>query len=71
MKFDFSDLKRMMILRLSRGNSSRGRGRNGRGRGRGTGSRDNFQQAAIKKDVECYYCHKIGHIKAECYKKRD
>ncbi|KAJ4820349.1 polyprotein [Rhynchospora pubera] len=57
---------------LTKSNSGRGGGRSGRGRGRGTGSRDNHQaqQQITKKDIECYYCHKMGHVKADCYKKK-
>jgi gag-polypeptide of LTR copia-type len=54
---------------LTRGNSSRGRGCSGKGCGRGTSSGDN-RQHQTKKDVECYYCHKFGHVKADCYKKK-
>ncbi|XP_078150499.1 uncharacterized protein LOC144545855 [Carex rostrata] len=54
---------------LTKGNSSRGRGRSGRGRGRDTSS-NRQQQQTTKKDIECYYCHKFGHVKADCYKKK-
>jgi gag-polypeptide of LTR copia-type len=67
----------------TKGDSSRGqqqgRGRgqgNNRGRG-GQGGRGrckpNYNQSHSnqpKKDVECYYCHKKGHMQADCYKKQ-
>ncbi|KAJ4817458.1 polyprotein [Rhynchospora pubera] len=51
-----------------RGRTSQ-RGRGGRGRGR---SAENKQQTdgQPRKDVECFYCHKPGHMQAECYKKQ-
>ena len=37
----------------------------------GTGSEDSqHQQQTAKKNVECYYCQKFGHIKADCRKKK-
>lgn len=56
---------------LTKGNSIRERGRSSRGRGRGMSSGGNRQQQqTTKKDIECYYCHKLDHIKADCYKKK-
>jgi gag-polypeptide of LTR copia-type len=56
---------------LIKSNSSRGGGHNGRCPGRDMSSRDNQQYSnQLKKDVECYYCHKKGHIEAYCYKKQ-
>jgi hypothetical protein len=44
---------------------------NGRCHGRDMSSRNNQQYSnQLKKDVECYYCHKKEHIKAYCYKKQ-
>ncbi|KAJ4789254.1 polyprotein [Rhynchospora pubera] len=63
----------------SRGHQQgRGRGRGGgRGRGdhggRGRGKTSDNQHSPtkqLKKDVECYYCHKFGHVQADCYKKQ-
>jgi len=56
--------------------SGRGRGRgNGRGRGRGrgqgnnnhgTGTRSCTSKFFDKSNIECYRCHKFGHIQYEC-----
>lgn len=46
-----------------------GRGRDSRrGRGKPTDNQQHYYQS--KKDVECYYCHKKGHMQADCYKKK-
>lgn len=42
-----------------RGGSSRGRGDYDYGRGRGD-----------KNNIQCYYCKRFGHVKAECWKNR-
>jgi hypothetical protein len=56
---------------LTKSNSSRESGHNGRCPGRDMSSRDNQQYSnQLKKDVECYYCHKKGHIETYCYKKQ-
>jgi transposase InsO family protein len=48
---------------------SRGRSNQGSG-GRGKPSYNQQQSNQPKKDVECYYCHKKGHMQADCYKKQ-
>jgi gag-polypeptide of LTR copia-type/Integrase core domain/GAG-pre-integrase domain len=54
-----------------RGNGRGSRGRGGRGRGRGrTGGADNQLDSKSKKNVQCYYCNRYGHYRAECYKKK-
>jgi hypothetical protein len=56
---------------LIKSNSIRGSGHSGRGLGIDMNSRDNQQHSnQSKKDMECYYCHKKGHMKAYCYKKQ-
>jgi gag-polypeptide of LTR copia-type len=51
---------------LTKSISSRGSGHIGRG----MSNRDNQQHSnQLKKDVECYYYHKKGHMQAYCYKK--
>jgi hypothetical protein len=54
---------------LTKSNSSRESGHNGRGLGISMNNKDNQQHSnQVKKDVEYYYCHKKGHMKAYCYK---
>ncbi|KAJ1704767.1 hypothetical protein LUZ63_004546 [Rhynchospora breviuscula] len=60
-----------------RGRGGRGqRGRGGRGRGRSIEWQQNRQDnqnqntKQPRRDVECFYCHKFGHMQAECYKKQ-
>jgi gag-polypeptide of LTR copia-type len=66
-----SDEKDDSKVFLIKSNSSRGSDHSGRGPGGGMSSRDNQQHSnQLKKDVECYYCHKKGHMQAYCYKKR-
>ncbi|KAL4317940.1 hypothetical protein GQ457_18G004620 [Hibiscus cannabinus] len=48
---------------------SRGRGGRGRGRGRGDGHQNQTQQRDIKKYIQCFYCKKFGHVKADCWKR--
>ncbi|XP_078150197.1 uncharacterized protein LOC144545504 [Carex rostrata] len=48
----------------SRGRSSQG------SRGRGKPSYNQPHSNQPKKNVECYYCHKKGHMQADCYKKQ-
>jgi hypothetical protein len=73
MKLDSTNLKKNDNYKalLTKSNSSRGSGHNGRGPGRGMSSRDDQQHSnQPKKDIECYYCHKKGHMEAYCYKKQ-
>jgi hypothetical protein len=72
MKLDSTDLKRRMILRRSSPKAIQVEEViNGRCHGRDMSSRNNQQYSnQLKKDVECYYCHKKEHIKAYCYKKQ-
>jgi hypothetical protein len=54
---------------LTKYNSSSGRDRSGRGRGRDMSNGDNRQQQQMtNKNIKCYYCHKLGHTKIDCYK---
>ncbi|KAL4272302.1 hypothetical protein GQ457_13G009650 [Hibiscus cannabinus] len=48
---------------------SRGRGGRGRGRGRGDVHQNQTQQWDIKKYIQCFYCKKFGHVKADCWKR--
>jgi hypothetical protein len=52
---------------LTKSNSNKGSGHIGRG----MSNRDNQQHSnQLKKDVECYYYHKKGHMQVYCYKKQ-
>jgi hypothetical protein len=56
---------------LTKSISSKGSSHSGRGLGISMSSRDNQQHSnQSKKDMECYYCHKKGHMQAYCYKKQ-
>ncbi|KAL4353097.1 hypothetical protein GQ457_06G014620 [Hibiscus cannabinus] len=48
---------------------SRGRGGHGRGRDRGDVHQNQTQQRDIKKYIQCFYCKKFGHVKADCWKR--
>ncbi|KAG0491724.1 hypothetical protein HPP92_005122 [Vanilla planifolia] len=58
-----------------RGNTSQ-RGKGGRGRGRSAENRQQFAENKQQfdgqsiKNIECFYCHRFGHMQAECYKKQ-
>ncbi|XP_020242592.1 uncharacterized protein LOC109820805 [Asparagus officinalis] len=82
-RFSRSEVKDDTKAFYTKGDSSRnqqqGRGRgqgNSRGRssqggsGRGKPSYNQPHSNQPKKDVECYYCHKKGHMQANCYKKQ-
>ncbi|CAL8164596.1 unnamed protein product [Prunus armeniaca] len=55
---------RKQALKVSQENHSPRRGR-GRGRGGFRGRQGSFD----KSNVECYYCHEMGHFQYECPKK--
>ncbi|KAJ0077459.1 hypothetical protein Patl1_35960 [Pistacia atlantica] len=57
----------------SRGRGRGGfRGRGGHGRRRGDEQNDETQQLrGNRSGVQCYYCKRFGHVKAECWKLRE
>ncbi|KAJ0083656.1 hypothetical protein Patl1_30606 [Pistacia atlantica] len=57
----------------SRGHGRGGfRGRGGHVRGHGDEQNDEMQQLRSNRSgVQCYYCKRFGHVKAECWKLRE